>query len=118
MGKQKLLYLNANFNPDEAKFSVFYQTMKIHKSTTDTRPIISTSGSLLFSIGVWVDHHLQKLATIQPAYIESSRELKDELDSLVLPPNCSLFKEDTKAMYSNLCTEKRPLRHSTIFTPT
>ena len=80
--------------------------MKIHKSPTDTRPIISTSGSLLFSIGVWVDHHLQKLATIQPAYIESSRELKDELDNIVLPPNCSLFKADAKAMYSNLRTQK------------
>ena len=105
-GKQELKYLRANFNPDDAKLSVFYQTMKIHKSLTDTRPIISTSGSLLFSIGVWVDHHLQKLATIQPAYIESSRELKDELDTLILPPNCSLFKADAKAMYSNIRTGK------------
>ena len=104
--KQESRYLNANFNPKEAKLPVFYQTMKIHKSPSATRPIVSCSGSLLFSIGIWVDLHLQKLSTIQPAYIESSRQLKDELNTLIIPPNCSLFKADAKAMYNNIRTAK------------
>ena len=106
LGKQELAYLRHHFNPSEAKFPVFYLTAKVHKDPWATRPIVSCSGSLLFSIGVWVDLHLQTVATCQPSYIQSSKELKDAFDTLVLPPHCSLFKADATAMYTNIKTDK------------
>ena len=107
MGDQEKAYLNANFDPSEAKLPVFYQTLKLHKTPWTTRPIVSCSGSLLYSLGVWVDLHLQTVATIQPAYIESSRQLIDEFSTITpLPPNCSLFKADAVSMYTNIATNK------------
>ena len=107
MGTQEKHFLNANFNPSEAKFPVFYQTLKLHKSPWLTRPIVSCSGSLLYHLGIWVDLHLQKIATVQPAYIESSRHLLESFDSITpLPPNCSLFKADAVSMYTNIRTDK------------
>ena len=106
IGKQELAYLRHHFEPDKAKLPVFYLTAKVHKDPWTTRPIVSCSGSLLFSIGVWVDLHLQKVATCQPSYIKSSKDLKDIFDTLVLPPNCSLFKADATAMYTNIKTNK------------
>ena len=107
MGVQEKKYLNANLNPEEAKLPVFYLTLKLHKTPWTTRPIVSCSGSLLYHIGVWVDMHLQKIATIQPAYIESSRQLIETMKSITpLPPNCSLFKADAVSMYTNIRTNQ------------
>ena len=106
IGKQELAYLCSHFHPSEKKLPVFYLTIKAHKEPWATRPIVSCSGSLLYSIGVWVDLHLQKIATIQPSYIKSSKELKNSLDLIALPPNCSLFKADATSMYTNIKTSK------------
>jgi hypothetical protein len=39
-------------------YSYFYQTYKIHKNPTMTRPIISVCGSLLYGLEQWLDKHL------------------------------------------------------------
>ena len=107
IGKQGLKYLKSNYNPDEAKFPVFYLTLKVHKDPWSTRPIVSCSGSLLYHLGVWVDTHLQTIATAQPTYIKNSKALKDMLMPLSpLPPGARIFTADAKSMYTNIDTEK------------
>ena len=98
IGKQELRYLNHHFDPKEAKLPVFYLTIKKHKTPWTTRPIVSCSGSLLYHLGVWVDLHLQKVATTQPSYIESSKDLVEDFSTRTLPACCSLFKADATSM--------------------
>ena len=81
---------------------VFYQTMKVHKGVDLTRPVVSCSGSLLYSLGVWADHYLQKVAIKQDTYLKSSRVLKEELTGFLFPPSAKLFIADAHAMYTNI----------------
>ena len=104
LGKQELKFLNYHFDP-QAKLPVLYLTLKVHYSPWTTRPIVSCSGSLLFHLGVWVDLHLQKIATTQKSYLKNSRQLKDILCTLNLPPGCRLFTADATSMYTNIKTD-------------
>ena len=90
----------------ETPFSTFYATLKVHKSPLKTRPIVSYSGSLLYSLGVWVDSKLQIAAKSQPAYFKDSLKLKQELTQLELPSNARLFIADAVSMYTNIPTRK------------
>ena len=102
---KEISYLRATFEPETATLPVFYLTLKVHKSPWTTRPIVSCSGSLLYPLGVWVDSHLQKLATVQRTYIKNSRELKDLIVQLSpLPPGARLFTSDATSMYTNIRT--------------
>ena len=83
----------------------FYLLMKVHKSPLKTRPIVSFSGSLFHSLGVWVDTHLQAVAKSFPSYIESSFDLLHDLNTINLPPGCRLFTSDAKSMYTNIDTD-------------
>ena len=103
--KKELRYLNATFQPEDAKIPVFYITLKVHKTPWLTRPIVSCSGSLLYHLGIWVDSHLQKLATTQKTYIKNSRELVNVILQLSpLPPGARLFTADATSMYTNIHT--------------
>ena len=105
VSKQELKYLNHHFNPAKAKLPVFYLTLKVHKSPWTTRPIVSCSGSLLYHLGVWVDIHLQKVATTQKTYIKNSLELKTLLMQVSpLPPGARLFTADATSVYTNINT--------------
>ena len=109
MGDQEKHALNANFDPKEVKYPAFYQTLRLHKTSWTTCPIISFSGSLLYSIGVWVDLHLQKFATIQPAYIELSHQLINKFSTIIpLPPDYPLLKDNAVSMCTNIATDKVP----------
>jgi hypothetical protein len=85
----------------------FYLLMKVHKEPLKTRPIVSFSGSLFHSLGVWVDTHLQAVAKTFATYLQSSFDLKTDLDTLLanLPPNCRLFTADATSMYTNIDTD-------------
>jgi hypothetical protein len=83
----------------------FYLLMKVHKEELATRPIVSFPGSMFYALGVWIDFHLQPVAKSFPTYLTSSFELKKNLETLVIPPNCRLFTADATSMYTNIDTD-------------
>ena len=87
-------------------FSIFYGTMKVHKTPLKTRPVVSYSGSIAWGLGVWIDSRLQIVARQQKSYFKDSIELKKQLDALTLPDNARLFTADAVSMYTNIPTEK------------
>ena len=76
----------------------------MHKNKLATRPIVSTSGTLLYALGVWCDEKLQIAAQKQRSYFKNTFDLKKDLDKLVLPPNAYLFTSDAVSMYTNIPT--------------
>jgi hypothetical protein len=92
-------------NPKTDPISTFYLLMKVHKTPLKTRPIVSCSGTLLYSLGIWVDDKLQKFAKRQQSYFKSSFDLKQELTTLELPANSTIFTADAVSMYTNINTE-------------
>lgn len=104
--KDERRFFKHHLATNEDPFATFYATMKVHKSPLKTRPIVSCSGSLLEAIGIWVDDKLQAIARSQRSYFKSSFDLKKELLSLRLPPNCLLFTADAQSMYTNIPTDR------------
>jgi hypothetical protein len=80
--------------------------MKVHKETPSSRAIMSATGSLLFSLGVWVDSKLQPFARRQHAYFKNSQTLKQQLDATAVPENSYLFTADAVSMYTNIPTDR------------
>ena len=102
-----LKFLRWHLNHNKKPFPSFYTTMKVHKEgQLKTRPIVSCSGSLLFALGIWIDRKLQTIAKQQRSYFKNSKQLKDLLLQLDLPPNSVLFKADAVSMYTNINTTK------------
>lgn len=111
-----LTKFSQNLNPFEKKFlrhhrmhyqhafSTFYITFKVHKSPLKTRPIVSTSGTLLYALGIYIDDKLQKAAQLQRSYFKDTFALRRELANLHLPPNALLFTADATSMYTNIPT--------------
>jgi hypothetical protein len=60
-------------------FSYFFLLAKVHKNPWTIRPIISCSGSLLHSLGRWVDSELQRICQHLPYALQSSYDLVDNL---------------------------------------
>ena len=86
-------------------FPKLYLLMKVHKTPLKTRPVVSCSGSLLHSLGVWLDTMLQPIATSLPSFIASSYDLKEALQEMpLLPANAQLFTADAISMYTNIDT--------------
>lgn len=88
-------------------FSHFYIIAKVHKNPWKTRPIVSYCGSLLYGLGKWLDHQLQKVvATIQYT-VSSSWQMKNDLLELPpLSPRARLFSADAQAMYPSINTQQ------------
>ncbi|KAL7527818.1 hypothetical protein ACHAWF_002316, partial [Thalassiosira exigua] len=86
-------------------FGYFYLTYKLHKSPVKTRPACSDCASITHALGQWVHEQLQPIVKAQHTYFKNSFELKDELLTLTLPPNASLFSFDAVSMYTNIDTE-------------
>ena len=84
----------------------FYLLMKIHKVPLTTRPIVSFSGTLMYGLGIWLDHQLQKIVIRLRSYVKSSFDLKTQLLQLELPINCSLSTADATSMYTNIPTDQ------------
>ena len=105
IGDQELAYLRQHLTEAHAaQLSIFYLTLKVHKSPWTTRPIVSCSGTLLYYLGIWVDLHLNKVATSLPYYLRNSRDLVNLLLPLDLPPGARLFISDATSMYTNIRT--------------
>ena len=105
LGKKVCEYIRHHVGACKHPFPFFYQLYKIHKQPVKTRPVISGCGSLLHSIGHWIDEQLQPIARKMPAYFKSSYILKEELITLSLPPNAVLFTADAVSMYTNIDTD-------------
>ena len=91
--------------PKVQKLPVFYLTIKVHKIPCVTRQIVACSGSLLYHLGIWVDMHLQKVATTRKTYLKNSHQLKILLMNLGhLPRGARLFTSDATSMYTNINT--------------
>eukprot|EP00957_Ditylum_brightwellii_P095676 7290310-Ditylum_brightwellii.AAC.1 len=68
--------------------------MKVNKTPLKTNPIVSHSSSLFHCLGLWVDFKLQPIAALQKSFIQSSYELKQQLQHKTLPNNAKLFTAD------------------------
>ena len=100
-------YIRTNVLQTIIPFPVFYLTMKVHKDPWATRPIVSCSGSLLYSLAVWVDRKLKEAAVVQASYVASSRDFKDHLlESMPFPPTAQLFVADAVSYYTNIKTQQ------------
>ena len=103
--EQEYHFIEHHSSQVEDPLPYFYLTMKVHKKPLKSRPIVSFSGSLFHSLGVWIDTHLQKVAKSFPSYIESSFDLIKDFRNLNLPLNCRIFTADAVSMYANIDTE-------------
>ena len=100
-------YIRTNVTACTSPFPVFYLTMKVHKDPWATRPIVSCSGSLLYSLAVWVDRKLKSAAIAQKSYIASSKTFKDILiDASPFPPSAMLFTADAESYYTSINTQQ------------
>ena len=100
-------YIRTNVLECKTPFPVFYLTMKVHKTPWATRPIVSCSGSLLYSLAVWVDRKLKSAAIAQQSYIASSKNFKDTLlKSHPFPKNALLFTADAQSYYTSINTHQ------------
>jgi hypothetical protein len=90
----------------EDPFPHFYITAKVHKTPWKTRPIVSTSGSILHGLGKWVDRRLQPVCRSLPTYLKSSFDLKKQLSSRRFDAQrVSFFTADAVSMYTNIDTD-------------
>jgi hypothetical protein len=100
--KNEAKFLRHDLRENTDPFGCLYLLMKIHKSPTETRPILSLKGSMLHGLGLWANDKLQKYATRQKAYFKSSFDLKTELVTMDVPPGARLFIADAVSMYTNI----------------
>ena len=77
----------------------------MHNTLGKTRPVVSTSGTIIAGLSKWLDHWLQKLRHKVPTYLKDSSHLIQLLtDQVKLPPGAKLFNADFKSMYTNIDT--------------
>jgi hypothetical protein len=103
--KNETKYLRRSLSQCSNPFGVFYLMMKVHKETILSRAIMFASGSLLFSLGVWVNSKLQPFARRQQSYFKNSQTLKRQLDATAAPEKSYLLTADAVYMYTNIPTD-------------
>mmetsp|Transcript_2945 Transcript_2945/g.4409 ORF Transcript_2945/g.4409 Transcript_2945/m.4409 type:complete len:645 (-) Transcript_2945:37-1971(-) len=103
----EMIYIKSKMDEVKDPMPYFYLLMKVHKKPLKTRPIVSFSGSLFHSLGVWIDVQLQQVANTLTSYLKSSFDLVEIFKTFRLPPNrrCRLFTADATSMYTNIDTE-------------
>lgn len=93
-------WLDQGMNKDP--FSYFYLLAKVHKTPMKTRPIVSSSGGIMFALSKWVDEELKKIVKELPFTLTSSSQLVDELKALGPLPPIYLSSADATSMYTNI----------------
>ena len=102
-------YLWRSLKNVTSKYYVFI-SLQISQYPCTTRPVVSTSGTMMAGLRKWLDHWLQKLCHQVPTYLKDSIHLIQLLtDQVTLPPGAKLFTADSKSMYTNIDTN-----HGTI----
>jgi hypothetical protein len=77
LSKNEENFLTRSLKQNKDPFGALYLLMKVHKTPLYSPVIISKSVSLLHSLGIWVNSHLQQFAKLRPAYAgRSSRTTK------------------------------------------
>ena len=86
--------------------SQFYGAPKMHKIVTKMRPIVSTVGTPLEILAVFIDYKLQEVVKYCTGYLKDSWDLLRDLKKLDrFPANARLITIDAEAMYSNIDTD-------------
>ena len=99
-------YLWRSLKKCDKKISLFYLTAKIHKTLWTTRPVVSTSGTMMAGLSKWLDRWLQKLRHQVPTYLKDSSHLVQLLmDQGTLSPGARIFTADAISMYTNIDTD-------------
>ena len=105
LGTNVVNYIRHHINSTlEDPFGYFYLLFKLHKTPTSSRPVCSDCASLPHALGKWVDTQLQPIVKQQATYFKNSFALKQQLDTLTLPPNACIFTYDAISMYTNINT--------------
>ena len=99
-------YLWRSLKKCDKKISRFYLTAKMHKTPWTTRPVVSTSGTMMAGLSKWLDHWLQKLRHQVPTCLKDSSHLIQLLKYQgTLTPGAKLFTADAKSMHANIDTD-------------
>ena len=99
------IYLWQSLKKCDKKISHFYLTSKIYKTPWKTRPVVSTSGTMMARLSKWLEYCLQKLHHQVPTYLKYSIHLIQLLTYQgTLPTGAKLFTADAKSMYTNIDT--------------
>jgi hypothetical protein len=106
LSEEETTFLHSSLRKCEKKIARFYLTAKIHKTPWATRPVVSTSGTMMAGLSKWVDHWLQKLRHLIPTYLQDTSHLLSLLrETGKLPHGARLFTADANSMYTNVDTE-------------
>ena len=98
-------------DPEDCDPARFYCNFKVHKphepgQVPPVRPIISGSGSTTEMIGQFVDHHLKKMSTKHPTYLQDTPHFLRVMESVrrgdPLPPDSILVTADITGAYQNI----------------
>ena len=101
-------------NPEEMEPARFYCNFKVHKEhkhgeTPPVRPIISGSGSTTENLGIFVEHHINKLAKSHKSFIEDTPDFLRQIEAIngrmSLLSNTILVTVDVKGAYQNIPQE-------------
>ena len=89
----------------------FYCLSKVHKKHTPpepppVRPIISGSGSITENIGIYLEHHIKKIATTNKSYLKDTPHLLRLIEKInngpKLASNTILATTDIVGAYQNI----------------
>jgi len=78
---------------------------KIHKRDLPLRIIVSSSGSPLHNLAVFLQKILHNSLPISDSYIKNSSDLINRLSDLHIPDDCGLVSFDVVSLFTNAPTE-------------
>jgi hypothetical protein len=101
LSKDDNTFLWRSLKVKDNKYSYFYITAKVHKTSRKPRPITWTAGSITHGLGQWVDQELKPIVKKRPSYIRSSAHLLAWLKAINFDPlNVLFFSCDAVSMYT------------------
>ena len=96
-------------DPSDKNPSKFYCNMKIHKAHEDippVRPIVSGLGSITENIGVYVEHHINKISTTHTSYLQDTPHFLRIINKINSGPklqqNSMAVTTDITGAYTNI----------------